>query len=365
MQKYTRNQREAEIMIIWLVSYPRSGNTLTRSVFNHYFGLGSLSIHGDLTDIGSNPELGALVGHIEGNHRTIDLDKLRADEKPHLIKTHDLPNEMMQDNDTYIHIVRDGRDSALSYLRYLRRIARHTDVTLSDVVSGRVMFGTWGQHCVRWGQSNPTTYRRFRFEDIITDIPGFAQQLSEVLGIPANTEPFPDIAKFQKAGPGFIGAGKAGNWQTEFSEHEVALFDFHNNCAMRYMGYDSPEPSTDELNAFLAAGSDLVDVRERAESSRKAVQGLKQEVARSREELKHLNAQNSDRVSLFDMSESENSEIRRELADALLKAADFSAQVAELKKKVDYLEPKARKRNKRINRIKSPLGIRPHKLPWE
>ncbi len=303
-------------MIIWLVSYPRSGNTLTRSVFNHYFGLGSISIHGDHGDIGANPELGELVGHIEGDRNTIDLEALRADDKPHLIKTHDCPDKTMSDEDTYVHIVRDGRDSALSYHRYLRKIVGKTEVSLSDVISGRVSFGSWGRHSVRWAQTAPKKYKRFRFEEIVKDIPGFAHQLSEVLDMQANSEPFPDIEKFQQAGPGFIGTGKTGNWRQELSDHESALFHLYNGCAMRMMGYDGPEPDVNELNAYLAFWSDL-------EFAKQGSTRLKKEVERQKE------------------------------------------QIGNLKEKVDYLEPKIRKRNRRINKVKALFGMRPHTLPWE
>ncbi len=317
-------------MIIWLVSYPRSGNTLTRSVFNHYFNLGSLSIHGDRADIASNPELGKLVGHIDGDANSIDLEALRRDEKPYLIKTHNVPDEMTQAEDTYVHIVRDGRDSSLSYLKYNHNVAKRAHVTLSDVVSGRVAFGSWGRHTLSWAQANPEKYKLFKFEEIVADIPGFAQQLSELMGLPANTEPFPDIEKFQTAArSGFVGAGRTGNWQKEFSDVEAALFDLYNGPAMRLMGYGEPEPSPAELNAYSAFCTDIQSMRSELETAKELLE-------------KHKPGKKGEQHMLR-----------------------LEAEVKELREKVSYLEPKARKRNRRINRLKSLVGIRKHRLPWE
>ena len=52
-----------KLNIIWLASYPRSGNTLLRTVLWHCFGLRSASLYPE--DLGGNKELKRYIGHID------------------------------------------------------------------------------------------------------------------------------------------------------------------------------------------------------------------------------------------------------------------------------------------------------------
>lgn len=50
-------------MIVWLASYPRSGNTFLRVLFRHVFGIETYSVYNDLLDIGSDGDISAVTGH--------------------------------------------------------------------------------------------------------------------------------------------------------------------------------------------------------------------------------------------------------------------------------------------------------------
>ena len=137
-------------MIYWLASYPRSGNTFFRSVLNHYFGKQSYSVHGDTRDIQANARLSELVGHADGDRSTLDFKKLRKSSEPFFIKTHHLPREYMSTDDAVLHVVRDGRDATTSFLNYLHNIVNLRHLSLQDVITGRVVFGFWGNHTLKW-----------------------------------------------------------------------------------------------------------------------------------------------------------------------------------------------------------------------
>ena len=242
-------------MIIWLVSYPRSGNTLTRSIFKHYFNLRSLSVYGDKGDIGSNDELGELVGHENGSKETIDIEAFRSDRDIHLIKTHECPNQDMSSEDTYIHIIRDGRDAIVSYFHYLREIASQNDaylsnVTMQEVISGQVPFGSWGNHTMKWHEFRAPKMFRYHFEEFRNHVPEFAATLSGMIGRQASSKPFPDIETFKRAAPKFVRSGKIGGWRDEFSEADRNLFDMFNGFAMRQAGYDGNELNEHEFEAY-------------------------------------------------------------------------------------------------------------------
>ena len=237
-------------MIVWLASYPRSGNTFCRSILNHYFGKQSCSIYGDPNDIGANAELGALVGHKAGAWDGLDLDEFRSSSEHFYIKTHELPDATFSDKDLVFYIIRDGRDACVSYLRYSRKVAGHDDLPLQDVLRGAVQFGLWGNHVLRWHQAGHPRIHQFRFEDITAQPEAFADELSDILSLKRSKKPFPEFAKFQKAAPSFFGSGETGTHKTIFSDADAALFEMYNGPAMRLARYAAGGLAEDELKAY-------------------------------------------------------------------------------------------------------------------
>src|ERR1700761_3889610 len=121
-------------MIIWLASYPRSGNTLLRIILKSVFELPSFSKHGDEDDIAADPKLAELVGH---QAMTADLQQMRKSADLYLVKTHDPP----EDDGKAIYIVRDGRAACESFHHYLRDFSDRDSVSLTDVIAGFTPFG--------------------------------------------------------------------------------------------------------------------------------------------------------------------------------------------------------------------------------
>lgn len=306
-------------MIVWLASYPRSGNTFCRSILHHYFGKGSYSIYGDPGDIGANPVLGALVGHRAGNAGTLDLEELRNSSEHFCIKTHELPDGAVSDDDLVFYIVRDGRDSCVSYLRYLRDVAGLDQVSLQDVLTGRVGFGLWGNHVLRWHQANHPRLHRFKFEDITAQPEQFADRLSAILSLERSKEPFPELSTFRKAAPSFFGAGRTGTHRDIFSDEDAALFDMYNEPAMRLAGYADHPLDDDELKAYDIHCGHLSNVQQ-----------LKRKVSQCKERIATLT---SERTEL----ESARTELERELADAMSKLKTQDQDYAALANKYEAL----------------------------
>src|SRR5690606_21283792 len=97
--------------VVWLASYPRSGNPFLRTLLFHRFGLSSASIYSN--DFGHNETLGRQVGHIEhGANGQIDF----GDAPVRLIKTHAPP----QDDRRAIYVLRDGRAAMVSLYIYYK-----------------------------------------------------------------------------------------------------------------------------------------------------------------------------------------------------------------------------------------------------
>ncbi|MFV0442801.1 MAG: hypothetical protein ACK5Q5_04430 [Planctomycetaceae bacterium] len=89
-------------MIVWLSSYPRSGNSYCRFVAYCCRGVQSI----DRYSIGVHDSRPYFL-NVSGS-----LESLAAAEETYLVKTHDLP----QSGDVWptLYLVRDGRDSLVS-----------------------------------------------------------------------------------------------------------------------------------------------------------------------------------------------------------------------------------------------------------
>ena len=85
---------------VLIASYPRSGNTLVRTVLFHCFGRKSGSVYSN--DFHGNKKLERYVGHIE---RRSDFGAIP------LIKTHNLPDPA--DQSPVIYVVKDGSAARL------------------------------------------------------------------------------------------------------------------------------------------------------------------------------------------------------------------------------------------------------------
>lgn len=155
-------------MIIWLASYPRSGNTFLRIVINRLYG------HGVSTVYPVDGVLERLGGHIVTAERTcVSLAEMRASPDVHFVKTHRRRDHDVCDVDAALYLVRDGRDALVSFApqrseeapeRYrdeLRAlIDRHTGGTAS-----------WGQNVLSWLQPHEPIRAPvlIRFEDLTQD----------------------------------------------------------------------------------------------------------------------------------------------------------------------------------------------------
>lgn len=136
-------------MIIWLASYPRSGNTLLRTILSQCFGLGSYDRE--------NPTLvlSDSICKAIGHHK-MDCDweefYLRAttSSKLFFIKTH---RSAQHDNQKTIYVVRDGRQALVSYRKFHQKKLGDHQLSLLQLVLGLDYYGGWSEHFNLWTNS--------------------------------------------------------------------------------------------------------------------------------------------------------------------------------------------------------------------
>lgn len=135
-------------MIIWLASYPRSGNTLLRTMIKQTMGVRSYS---DEFEESNNNVLTAktldITGKIisKGDWPTFYAAATKS-EKVFLVKTHHLP----RDSQPAIYVVRDGRKALVSYSRFHESFTPSPFPSLLQLILGLDYYGSWSDHIDAW-----------------------------------------------------------------------------------------------------------------------------------------------------------------------------------------------------------------------
>lgn len=208
--------------IIWLASYPRSGNTLLRTVLWHCLGLRSASIYP--LDLGGNTALENYVGHIE--HSRDGRIAFPEGALP-LIKTHGHPSKPQGKT---IYIVRDGRAACVSLWEFYNR-----SIAMDSVIQGHHRFGTWARHLSTWKPWERKNTLLLRYEDIVDNLPSVLDSLSRFLNRKIIAPGIPEREHIADVDGRWV--RKKTRWQSVLSDEQLKLFNTVNRKMMRKMMY--------------------------------------------------------------------------------------------------------------------------------
>lgn len=272
-------------MIIWLASYPRSGNTLLREILHNRFGAATHSIYGDTADIAKSNTLRKLTGHANDYPLTpASIELKRASDDVFFIKTHELPSVSTTLEDNVIYIARDGRDAICSYHRYLRNYGNRF-YSLDDVILGQVMFGTWGDHVLAWKNVKCSNLLFLKYEDYLSNPALFVRKIEDFVGLPAGDGQVPAFDSLRESDPKFFGHGAAGTWVEQFDCEQRDLFIATHGDAMASLGYvEDSEAKPYSTNTGTA-------IRARLEALRVSEDALKAFAERQKETEARLASQ--------------------------------------------------------------------------
>jgi hypothetical protein len=225
-------------MIVWLASYPRSGNTLLRLILKEAFNINTFSLYNDKWDIGGDASLANFVGHRDiGNDLQEFLTIADALSELIFVKTHELPS----DNRKTIYVVRNGFSSVSSYYNYYRNILKNNSITLADLILGNCNYGDWSSHINAWSQINKNVLF-IRYERLCADYYEEVQRLAEFLGLECRQFNLPRFEEFRNINSKFFNVGEDSAHLNNFGPFELQLFKALHGKTMCELGYlDSQE----------------------------------------------------------------------------------------------------------------------------
>jgi hypothetical protein len=234
-------------MVIWLASYPRSGNTFFRILLHHLYDFETYSVY-PLQNAGQQPledtgKLRLLVGQPQ---IPFDLQAAGADSAPWYVKTHELP---AQDEAPAILIVRDGRDALVSYTHFLLKTTRGVnayedpqlfEATLERIITGDhpYAFGGWSRNVLAWlnRAGQPAVVR---YEDLIVNPVDTVQAALNPFYVARRSvrAAVPSFETLHENVPWFFRRGRIGTWQDELPPRLQDLFlDLHGDVLTK-LGY--------------------------------------------------------------------------------------------------------------------------------
>lgn len=222
-------------MIVWLASYPRSGNTLTRQIFRQVFGQATHSQYNDRLDIAAVKELSAAVGHVSyAGEWPAFYRQARASRQLFLVKTHHPP----MDDGKAIYIVRDGRAAAVSWFHVLRDLRKRTDITLDDVIEGRkVAYGHWSGHLDAWQPLERPNTLMLKFEELAQDPRESIEQIAQFIPLAKKADFTNQFDELRNLLPGFFREGSTEANLRELTAAQLARFQELHGAWLRRLGY--------------------------------------------------------------------------------------------------------------------------------
>lgn len=270
-------------MIVWLASYPRSGNTLLRTVLYQTLGLASLPESSEWR-----------LFPTEGDDPKAELQRMLGTRRPtesweafypsavssgdcHLVKTHGAPI----DDQPAIYVLRDGRKASYSYWQYHRAFLPAYGRTLLQIVAGEDYFGDWSSHYHAWADRSDGPILVLKYEDLVHATPDVVERIAAFLNHRETPKPWVNpFEELHEMSPRFFREGSV-TWDppAEWTRAIDWAFEVVHGPLMRELGY-AHATSTGRLPAeFAATAASLLPMLENPKLRQRAICRTDRELA--------------------------------------------------------------------------------------
>ena len=254
-------------MIVWLASYPRSGNTLLRILLHQTLGITSYAEHNQ--PIVENEMTGGFLVFQE-DWETF-YQKASDSTDAVFVKTHHPP----KDDQPAIYVVRDGRKVYTSYAAFHQRFNGPRGPSLLELVLGLDYYGSWSDHFRAWAPAQRGNTLLLRYEDLVQPSASCLAQIAGFLGQGAPPKSWQNpFKRLQAMDAGFFRQGET-RWRGDpaWSDPIDALFFQRNGTLMQELGYASQDEVSLAGSQLAPELSELGGIVQRLAATGKALEG--------------------------------------------------------------------------------------------
>lgn len=222
-------------MVVWLASYPRSGNTFFRILLKQLYGINTPTayIGADHTAFEGGKEL---VGHVAAEWT---VDEMVLKQETLIVKTH----RRASDNFPAIYLHRDGRDSIVSYAQKMSNSKTYHDTLKRLITTSGSSTGTWGQNVLHWLKRAGSNTICVSYEELIENPESVVENTLRDLKIDRelqhNYQSIPRFEDLREVNSQFFRRGVVGSYKDEMPDelHEIFWEQPEHHEAMNLLGY--------------------------------------------------------------------------------------------------------------------------------
>ena len=227
---------------LFLVSYPKSGNTWLRFLFANILKENSSELITFKNVHDYCPEW------------NLQDDLIRNLTRPRIMKSHEPFNASFS---KVIYIVRDPRDVYISYYQYLKNTLPAEWTFVDFIQHFKYPFGRWTEHVESWIMNkadDPEHFKMIRYEDLkLTPLPIFSELArfagftvpEHVLQAAVRNSSFDvmrDIEqrygrKYNDGAEHFVRSGQTGQWKESFGDVEWEIFGRKEDNYHKWLAY--------------------------------------------------------------------------------------------------------------------------------
>lgn len=229
---------------LFLVSYPKSGNTWVRFILSNLLNDNPDKIVDFHTAVEFVPEVG------------VHLEQLNALQSPRIIKSH---APYVSEYPHVVYLVRDVRDVYVSYYHYLRK-SSSPDQSFSEFLRDETIWPClWNDHVCSWVDRENVLV--VRYEDLLQDTVEVVTQIlifwdkrsfsPEEIEQAVAASSFDEMKKLERergrpfksrkaaqSASTFMRSGKRGDWRNWFDEDDKRFLWQRAGSVMQRLGYE-------------------------------------------------------------------------------------------------------------------------------
>ena len=160
-----------------------------------------------------------------------------------VVKTHERPYSSFFEGEKFLQIIRNPGAVFWSYLHFLKDYDG-IETNLEEIILGEIGIGNWSQYQQVWTIERKKREESFcvvTYEDLASDLNAQIQKISDFIGLLPTGLEKISFEKMHEANPVMVREGKKSLWEKNFTTYQLELIWFRHKGMMTKLGYSKPD----------------------------------------------------------------------------------------------------------------------------